>query len=161
MTGRVILKPEERLLVIINDNVINGSTRFQKYGFMLHKQYNKTLQKFAKKYPGFSFYDDWVPYYYGPYSKTLEDDIEKCKDAGLLEVTAVENTTNQKRHSLTARGRIKWRKLFDNTTDQIIEINDIIRRLQVTSTENILKSIYKKYPEFTKMSRIKDQILDN
>ena len=30
------LKPEDRVLFVINDNTIHGSTRFQKYAFLLH-----------------------------------------------------------------------------------------------------------------------------
>ena len=66
--SEITLRTEERVLFIINDNVINGSTRFQKYGFLLFKQYQKELQSY---YRDFKFYDDWIPHNLGHTVKTF------------------------------------------------------------------------------------------
>lgn len=145
---QITLFPEERLLFIINDNVIDGTTRFQKYGFLLFKQYQKELAELKISYPDFNFYNDWKSYCFGPYSEELDHDIQSCVKNGILEEYVMEGKTNYKVYQLTLKGRVKWCKIFWNTTDEVIKINDKIRHLQHIKLIELLKQIHEKYPKF-------------
>lgn len=152
------LQPEERVLFIINDNVIDGSTRFQKYGFLLFKQYQKELTRLQSDYSNFKFYDDWVAHNFGPYSKRLAQDIQTCVANNILDEKIIDKGKNYNKYMLSLKGRIKWRKFFRNTTDEMIKINDKIRNLQFINLTEMLRQIYDAYPEFTVNSKIKDSL---
>ena len=55
----------DRLLLAISDTTIHGTTRLQKYGFLLYKQYGKELSAISSKHDNLTFYDDWKPYWFG------------------------------------------------------------------------------------------------
>lgn len=152
------LQPEERILFIINDNVIQGSTRFQKYGFLLYKQYEKELTKLQSDYSDFKFYDDWIPHHFGPYSKQLTQDIQTCVTNNILDEKIIDKEKNFNLYMLSLKGRIKWRKLFRNTTDEMIKFNDKIRNLQIMNLTEMLRQIYDAYPKFTVNSKIRDSL---
>ena len=161
MSTELELKPEDRLLFIINDNMIYGSTRFQKYGFLLFKQYEKELKELGIAFSNFNFYADWKAHYYGPYSKELEKDIENTISSKLLIKSEHKVDGSEKIahiYSLTLRGRARWRKLFNKVPEEIIEINKKIQNLQNKNFYTLLKEIYDVYPEYTTKSIIKDDL---
>lgn len=153
----LILKSEDRVLFIINDNTIHGDTRFQKYGFLLYKQYSNELKKLKNNFPEFNFYDDWEPYHYGPYSKQLNKDIKICIEDKILIDVKMDGTTYSQ-YKLTLKGRKKWRSIFNTATDEIIGINNKIRNLQGIKFIELLRQVYNAYPEYTIKSRIKDTL---
>ena len=157
-TNTIELKPQQRILFIINDNIVQGSTRFQKYGFLLFKQYQKELTKLKTNYPTFNFYDDWKPHHFGPYSEQLRQDIISCINDGILDKKIIVGKKEYKQYMLTLKGRVLWRKLFSKTTDEMIKINDKIRYLQTMNLMEILKQIYDAYPSYTINSRIRDSL---
>ncbi len=149
---------EERILFIIHDNVIHGSTRFQKYGFLLHKQCQSELDKLKKAYPNLDFYEDWKPHFYGPYSEQLKSDIEKCVAAKILRKDNAGEGMKYDLYGLTLIGRKKWREILNNTPYEIIKINNKIRGLQMTKTVDVLRQVYRAYPKYTTKSLIKDSM---
>ncbi len=158
MEETIEIEAGERVLFIINDNVIQGLTRFQKYGFLLSKQYKKELQKLKTKYPTLDFYDDWRPHNYGPYSDQLAKDIQTCIENKILIEKEVDKGKNYNQYMLSLKGRKKWRQLFRKTTDEMIGINDRVRHLQLMNLIEMLRQIYSSYPEFTVNSKIKDSL---
>ncbi len=154
---QMILQPEERVLFIINDNAVHGATRLQKYGFLLHKQYRKELSELAIEYM-VPFYDDWKAYHYGPFSRQLEADIEKCVDAGLIKKDAGSGNHKYDIYSLTTKGRVKWRRLLAEKTSEIGDLHEKIRLLQAENLRTLLTKIYNAYPEYIVNSRIRDEI---
>lgn len=48
----------DRALMVISDAMIYGSTRLQKYGFLLTQQYKKEMGGIAEAAPELKFYDD-------------------------------------------------------------------------------------------------------
>ena len=68
----------DRALIVISDATIHGSTRLQKYGFLLYKQYGKELSKISGNESALKFYEDWKAFWYGPFSKSLMEDIDEC-----------------------------------------------------------------------------------
>ena len=145
----------EHVLFIINDNVIHGSTRFQKYGFLLFKQYQRELKELQFDYSNFEFYDDWVPHNFGPYSKKLQDDLDVCAENKIITKIQI-NRTQQ--YALTLKGRVRWRELLAISHDEVKKINEKVNILQTFSLFSLLKSIYDAYPEYAVKSKIKDQL---
>ena len=150
-----------RVLLVINDNTIYGSTRFQKYGFLLYKQYEKELKKIKTTFPNLGFYNDWKAHYYGPYSEELEKDIKKCVSDRLIRKSSIITEKKQEMHmyTLTIKGRTKWRTMYDKI-DEIAQIDKKIKNLQKTPYYTLIRQIYNAYPEYTTASRIANQLDD-
>ena len=149
--------PEDRIILIINDTTIYGATRLQKYGFLLFKQYGKELEAITNTYPEMSFYNDWKPHYFGPYSVNLKRDLKKCvNDNTVIEVKDQYSDLNQ--YSLTIKGRRKWRKIFADCNAAMAEIHKKIGHLQKIRLAVLLSQVYSAYPEYTGKSLIRDQI---
>ena len=64
----------DRILLAINGATIHGTTRLQKYGFLLYKQHERELSAISSKDPALKFYDDWKPFWFGPFSESLSKD---------------------------------------------------------------------------------------
>ncbi len=149
------------LLIIVSDSVITGTTRLQKYGFLLHKQHRKELSKIEDKFD-FEFYreDEWISHYYGPFCRQLETDIQICIDARLMTKTYkdIDGTSITPRHSLTMKGRLKWRELFQDMPKEMEKINDKITDLQHKNLYDLLRLVYKEYPQYTENSKLRELI---
>ena len=155
---QVGLGPEGRVLLIINDNVIIGTTRIQKYGFLLYQQHKKELTKIKKgRFLNLDFYNDWEPYYYGPFSRKLKEDLATCIQKQLVSVKDA-NTENTKRYMLTIKGRSKWRDILFDSTPAVVKINEKIRSMQTIRLFELLRHVYVEYPKYTKNSVIKDKM---
>ncbi len=150
-----MLNPEDRVLFIINDRIIEGSTRFQKYGFLLFKQYQKELTELRMSHPGFDFYRDWVPHHFGPYSRQLSLDMQSCIKGGLMSKVLIDRSS---RYALTLRGRVRWRKLLAISPDQVTAMSEKVANMQRTSLYGLLRSIYSAYPEYAVNSQIKERL---
>ena len=155
------IKELDRPLYIINDTTIRGTTRLQKYGFLLAKQYAPEMRNLAEKYE-IEFYSDWEPHQFGPYSKNLADDVKKCISQGLIQRT-IDSTSSKNNvyiYNLTIHGRLRWRELFL----RIREISHFavkVRSMQDYGYYTLIDNIYTAYPEFAVNSKIKDQINRN
>lgn len=148
-----------RVLLIINDNTIHGSIRFQKYGFLLYKQYERDLKDIEISFPNLGFYDDWKAHYYGPYSEELEKDIEKCVSNNFIRKSSVITEKKQKMYmyTLTIKGRTEWRAMYDKI-DEMAQIDKKIKNLQKIPYYTLIRQIYNAYPKYTTESRIIDQL---
>ena len=149
--------PADRALMIVNDFTIHGSTRLQKYGFLLSKQYADELSSISHKEPKLQFYDDWKPLWYGPFSKNLEDDINECVESRLVYKEPIDLRLNSYRYSFTLRGRIRWRKMHTNFQNEMNSIYEKIANLQKIQLERLLERIYAAYPEYIRRSTITDR----
>ena len=154
------LRPEDRVLLVINDNTIFGSTRFQKYGFLLFKQCEKELDKLKDNFVGLKLYDDWAPHHYGPYSKHLDEDIVKAIQSRLLCVSnPSKGITSVDTYSLTIRGHARWRELFNHASQEMKKINEKIKVLQKKNLYVLLKYVYTAYPDYATNNKIKDILI--
>ena len=150
------INQEDHVLFIINDNIIHGDTRFQKYGFLLFMQYKKELAELNINYDGFSFYDDWKAYHYGPYSEKLTRDINECIEKKLLQKTkSLHSNKPYELYALTLKGRARWRGFLSYTHEEMIKINKKIQELQSVHFYKLLRQIYNAYPDYTIHSKIK------
>ena len=145
--------------MVISDTVIHGSTRLQKYGFLLYKQYGKELSRIADKTARgntseLRFYDDWEPLWYGPFSRGLKEDTGACVSAGLVHMAPANQELKSHRYALTIRGRVRWRRILHECPKEIEAVHEKIANLQATRLERLLEGIYHAYPEYTKHSTI-------
>ena len=149
---------EDRVLMIISDGTIHGTTRLQKYGFLLSKQYEWELRNIANMQAELKFYDDWMPFWYGPYSESLNNDVKKCAANGTVSMLLVDKALNKYQYSLTIKGRAIWRRMLNKFQDDMSAIDTKVRNLQKTGLETLLSGVYSAYPEYTKHSVIKDRL---
>ena len=88
----------EKLLVILDKlRVVRGRTRLQKIIFLL-----KHKNKIDLDY-------NFIPYYYGPYSRDLQLAVDLLEAAGFVQVAA--KSGNLYVHCLTAEGRSAARQI--------------------------------------------------
>ena len=123
-----MLKDVDRPLLIINDFTINGTTRFQKYGFLLHKEYGAYMLSLNERCK-IKFYADWAPLYFGPFSRSLEEDLKECIGTDIIKKVDVPTRTEGREistYNLTIKGRQKWRNMLVT----IPEIQHVMERVQ-------------------------------
>lgn len=150
--------PDDRVLLVISDAEIHGTTRLQKYGFLLSQQYKKELSKIADAVSELSFYDDWEPFWYGPFSKCLQRDVDTCVSKKLINKTLVDPTLKSYRYALTIKGRVRWRSMLDASNNEVNAIREKVENLQKVRLERLLEGVYCSYPEYAKRSTIKDRL---
>lgn len=155
----IMENPEQfdRVIVLINDLTIGGNTRIQKYAFLVHQLYDKELE------PNLKFYNDWIAYRYGPFSKELELDLKTCVENKLVARTETPVSSGREftNYSLTMKGRMRMRKLSENNSKMVKKLYEKFTLLNKKSTATILKDIYLAYPQFTINSEIRDQVLND
>lgn len=140
-----------RLLLVMQDLVIGGRTRVQKYGFLIYKQYWDEVKECG-------FYSDWKPHNFGPYSPSLAEDLAAAVQEGYVEEeTDSYNGSTITKYRLTIRGTTKYRSMLKDR-DFMNQINEMLRNQQNKSLMSILKQIYRDYPEYTIYSQIKETI---
>ena len=147
----------DRALMIISDTTIRGTTRLQKYGFLLRMQYDKELKNISEHEPKLTFYDDWEPLWYGPFSKSLKEDVDKCRESKLINVTSVDKILKTQQYSFTIKGRIRWRKILTNHKKEMEALYEKITNLQKMRLERLLEGVYYSYPKYTERSTIIDR----
>ena len=148
----------DRILMIVSDATVHGTTRLQKYGFLLYKQYEQELSAISRGNPMLRFYEDWKPFWFGPFSESLSKDIQACVDADIIYKEMVDPARNSYRYSPTIYGRMRWRQLLSEFQTEITAIHEKVMNLQRMRLERLLQGIYDAYPEYTKRSTIKDEL---
>ena len=63
-----------------------------------------------------------------------------------------------KQYSLTAKGRVRWRQIREQSPGAMRSIENTIRGLQKISLDRLLRGVYLEYPEYAKRSTIKDRL---
>ena len=144
--NNIKLKDIDRPLLVINDFTIHGSSRFQEYGFLLYKEYYACMLSLNKRC-NVEFYTDWKPFYFGPFSKSLEKDLNECIDNGLIQRVEAP-TDSDETYTLSIKGCHRWISMLANIPE-IEHIMKQVRSMQKISYYALLGQIYKKYPEFT------------
>ena len=150
--------PTDRILIIFSDTTIQGTTRIQKYGFLLHKQYGQELSTIAHGNKDLEFYSDWKPFRFGPFSMDLSRDLQACVSSDMVYKEMIEPAMNLHRYGLTITGRIRWRQLLGEFQPEITAIHEKIINLQKVRLNRLLQNIYYAYPEYAKRGTIKDKL---
>lgn len=149
------MEPEDRILFILNGMVVTGSTRLQKYGFLLAQQHDEELTRLLSVHGGPGFYRDWVPYHFGPYSRDLKNDVDAGIRNGIIRDAYSNNATT---YTLTMNGRFKWRRLLAKSGDDMEKIAQKIKSLQGIQLYDLLRYTYSRYPDYTIRSKIANSL---
>lgn len=146
----------DRVLMIIGNEVIHGRGRLQRYGFLLSEQYGSKLEQISNVDEELKFYADWKPYYYGPFSKKLEDDVDNCISKGFVDVQDIGKLHKLDRYFLTAKGSTRWRRMRVKHKGNMKVIVEKIGKLQTIPLEDLILRIDLKYPQYAKHDFTKD-----
>ena len=126
-------------------NVEVTATRFQKTIFLVQKELGREL--------GYNF----IPYYFGPYSRELQDDVYRLERQGFVNVeeVAVEDLVTG-----TLVGFKKVYKITDKAP--VVELDQKLKSFVteklIMPLHDLLRYVYVKYPEYTATSLTKDKI---
>lgn len=128
------------LAFLINNKIIKGKTKLQKYAFLLEQEY------FTKPYL------DFEPWYYGPYSRRLNNQLDDLIDYGFVEEAIIENEKYDF-YIFSLVGNIEvYAELVDS--DLIEKARMILEKFGDMSYNELLTFVYSEYPDFTKRSII-------
>ncbi len=125
---------------------INGRVQLQKLMFLLSHNYNIET--------GYEF----VPFKYGPYCKTIQEDLDYLIEYGYIIHKEEKKSNNEIAHKyqITEYGE---EFLLENELPPIYEqiIIDLVNNFRSYNTRQLMEYVYKNYPEFTIKSEVKDK----
>lgn len=133
-----------------NQKAIRGRTRLQKMLFLLQQKYKKC-----------NFQYDFYPHDYGPYSSTLQSDIDDLVIDDYLNEIEFPLASGKVgyNYSITAKGKslvqiaLKHQKTKALQLDKIYaSCEEIKQYVNDTNLDELLNNIYTKYPEYAKFS---------
>lgn len=156
MPDRVTLRPEEWVLLIVGlaGGELRGATTLQKLGFL------GVMEAGGEGI-------EYVPWKYGPYSEDLKDAVKQLRREGLLERRVVfENRVLYQAtvyyYRLTPKGLRAYhellRRLKRSNPDFLEKMQEIVTKWR-DQPLRLLYYIYTQYPEWTRFSEIRDQVL--
>ncbi|MDQ1184697.1 hypothetical protein [Agrobacterium larrymoorei] len=123
-------------LAAAGQNATFTPVQVQKLFFLLDKEASHLLDG-----PHFTF----APYDYGPFDRGVYDELDGLSARGLAEV---QSTGRYRKYSLTAQGFGQGAAMLgdlpENTREYVSSISKWVRDL---SFEQLVASIYKRYPE--------------
>ncbi len=148
------LDPNELNLMLLysSKESIRGAVSFMKETFLLFKE---KLQQFDV----LALSPHFISYHYGPYSFDLVESWYDLEELGLITIEG-RRSTNKETFSLTRKGRLEAKRIYDSLPEDLKkELPGWRRGLDELGNDGILKDVYKKYPEYTDRSKIKDRVL--
>jgi len=107
------------------------------------------------------FYE-FVPYLYGPCSFEVYSDLKKLVNDGLvMEIPAHQTWASWNYYVATSKGKDKARKLIQQLDSSVVEkIKEIKKLILSMSFIELLKYVYKKYPEYARNSIINLEVFE-
>jgi len=146
MDEEIELSPVQAFMILLagvrNRKHIKGKTWLQKEMFLIAK--NTKLKEML----------DFEPHLYGPYSETVDVELENLEVMGLLE----ENGNSQ----WTEEGRKYYKKISEKASRQILDlISEIKEELNDLSEDELLAYIYFGFPETTEEAVRLEKIMKN
>lgn len=133
-----------------NQQSIRGRTRLQKMLFLLQQKYKKC-----------NFQYDFYPHDYGPYSSTLQSDIDDLVIDDYLDEIEFPLSSGRVgyNYSITKRGKslvktaLNYEKTKEHQFDKIYNTCEEIKQyVNETNLDELLNNIYTKYPAYAKYS---------
>jgi uncharacterized protein YwgA len=147
---------------------LDGITRLEKLLFLVDKE-TDVPHDVDVPFP-------FRPYNYGPYSREVYEAVELLEEARLVEeervlegntldemeeastVTA-EREGVERRFRLTDHGRLVAGLLARQHPDAAQKIADVKRSYAGMPLQQLIRYVYRKYPEYAEQSKIRDQVL--
>jgi uncharacterized protein YwgA len=123
---------------------ISGRVQFQKLVFLLEKNYHIRTDY------------DFIPFKFGPYCQTVQEDIHHLINYGYVEHEEVEKPGGEilHRYQITEHGE---QYLLENDFGEIYDqvIQDLCYDFRNYSIRQLVEYVYENYPEYTTHSEIK------
>lgn len=140
-------KGEDATLLVISESGDLGLTpvKLQKAIFLLQKAFPKY---FKNSY-------QFKPYNYGPFDITIYHDADHLAKSGLI---SKQNTNySWVKYVATKEGKKTTQEILQKMPKEVADyINELILWLLPLSFEELVSSIYRKYPEYKKNSVFRD-----
>ncbi len=146
------MRAEEAVLFTIGIlGGVRGVTRLHKIIFL------------AKEEGGIDIDAEFIPYYYGPWSPDIQRAINSLVERHLVNVLepsiAQGSESPPKIYVLTQDGRRMLKEVLDNIDrKELLKLKIIVSRYGFMPITYLLSYIYSKYPEYTKLSIIRDKV---
>lgn len=144
---------------------VEGITKVQKLLFLIEEE-----SELAEEYEDLSF--EFKGYDYGPFSEQVYDEVELLVNMGALEVVEPEYDVSEigggpeneyagKKFQLTEKGE-KISRQISGILEEDVEndLNEMMGEYNSMSLNELLEYVYTQYPEYTKKSKIKEDILE-
>lgn len=144
-------KSAKWLLILIGaTRYVEGSTRLQKYGLLVSKKIGQKEE----------FFDDWQPYKFGVFSKSLAKTTSVLVGDGYVTADKVVNSYGKDtlRYRITDKGRNEIQDIIREKKDTVDEICRIPQYYFDKSLKEVLADVYTLYPEYTTNSTIKHKV---
>lgn len=145
-------EPRKWILVLLHYlGEIKGSTRLEKLLFLLKEKYGMVGKSFYK----------FEPYYFGPFSVQILEDVTMLRDMGLIEIeNEVFEPRSQfsdaifirKAYRLTENGTAKAKEVFEYALSRKPDIGKALfglREYNSMPLSNLLNRIYTEYPQYS------------
>jgi len=116
-------------------------------------QLQKTIFLLQKAFPKNEELNyNFQPYNYGPFDSSVYQDVESLADGGLTELKK-RNGCNWNTYHISLLGEESCKKLIKKYNGSIFTyLKDLVHWVQSVSFQELISSIYKKYPEYKKNS---------
>jgi len=139
------------LLIIGLLGKVRGTTRLHKIAFL------------AVKEGGIDVNAEFIPHFYGPWSPDIQKALNELVEARIINVTidetGIQDESPPKIYSLTENGKkILKVTLARMSREELLRLKFIMRRYGFMPLTYLLTYIYTRYPEYTKVSIIRDKI---
>lgn len=159
-------RPEDlAFLLLYHADSIEGSTRLQKLFFLLQEE-----SELAELHDEVKV--DFRGYKYGPFTEEVFDLVDFLEALGAVEVVDTDWENNHDREGVEA-SKYAEKKLIMTEKGQKIaselngylddgteaDLDELVNRYNSMSQEDLLEYVYSQYPEYTKESEIKDEVL--
>jgi uncharacterized protein YwgA len=152
--------------------------------FLFNKEIRRQLN-LNKKIPD-SAMPNFTPYYYGPYSSNVFEDLEFLVEMGFVEAISADDEDKlseevgeyeywqaqtdsdqedgeqpQELFQLTELGRefVEKELVINLSTEQQKALDEFKHRCTAADLRALLRYVYTKYPDMTKESKIRDEVL--
>jgi hypothetical protein len=142
------------LLLYSYDGPICGAISFMKEAFLL-------VQEKIKEYKIPVLAPKFISYHYGPYSFDIVESWYNLEQLGLMKIEGTRSSPKEI-FSLTEEGKEAAKRIFASLPEDLQKDLPAWRKgLDQLGNRGILKDVYRRYPEYTNKSKIKDEVLPN
>lgn len=131
---------------------VMGAISFMKQLFLFYKEKLPEFKVLALD-PHF------ISYHYGPYSFDIVHEWKKLREDDLIAIEG-KKSSNKETFILTDEGKKVAKEIFDQLPSELkYFIPNYSRGLHELGNDGILLNVYRKYPQYTDKSKIKEKVL--
>jgi uncharacterized protein YwgA len=143
------------LLLLYADNSVEvkGRTRLEKLAFLVQKRVLESL-KLSVSEEAYNF----RPFYYGPFTEEVFDDVEALQMFGLVSISG--EGQEFQTYTLTAKGRAAVERLItsERIPPRLLQgVETVKKTYGRLPLDDLIRRVYQDYPDYTDLSVVKDR----